>query len=89
MVVALTTRHGKATSSFDGIARSVQRARYTAGSLMQTTKPLTGRQDAFFVLGTSFASATLWRLFVLMFIEYGAETRRRPKDSFDLNLMVF
>ena len=48
---------------------SVQRARYTAGKLPQTTEPVTDTpEDALAVLGKSCVSATLWKLFVLMLL---------------------
>ena len=69
MVTPLTTRRCGAASSFGGIAKSVQRARYTAGKLPHTIEP-PGRmqQDALFVPGMRFASATLWKLYVLMWL---------------------
>ncbi len=66
METLLTTRHYKATSSFFGVAESVQRARYTAGGLWQANESLAA--DALFVPGKGFASATLWQLFVLMLL---------------------
>jgi len=69
MGISLTTQPYKARSSFGGIAKNVQRARYIAGRLEQTCGLLAkGQQDAPFVLGKCFANATLWKLFVLMLL---------------------
>jgi len=69
METFLTTRHYKATSSFGGAAKSVQRARCTAGRLGHSIEPYKkSQQDALVVLGTSFVSATLWKLSVQMLL---------------------
>lgn len=48
---------------------SVQRARCTSGRLAHLIDFLSIRhQDALFVLGRTFVSATLWRLFVPMLL---------------------
>jgi len=69
MGISLTTRHYKARSSFGGIAKNVQMARYIAGRLEQTNGLLAkGQQDAPFVMAKCFVSANLWKLFVLMLL---------------------
>ena len=66
MEIFLTTGHYKATNSF-GAAMNVPRARCTAGRLVQLIEPhAKSQQDALVVLGTSFVSATLWKLSVLI-----------------------
>ena len=68
METVLTIQHYAATNPFGGVAKSVQRARYTAGRLGPPLGPprlyAKGLQDALVVLGTSFASATVWEQFV-------------------------
>ncbi len=65
----LAIQHYRATSSFGGAAMHVQRARSTAGRLLHTVELLAElRQDAHFALVIKFASATHWRLFVLMLL---------------------
>jgi len=67
MEIFLTTGHYKATNSFGGAAMNVPRARCTAGRLVQLIEPhAKSQQDALVVLGTSFVSATLWKLSVLI-----------------------
>jgi len=72
METFLTIQHYAATNSFGGVAKSVQRARYTAGRLALPLGPLRpyakSLQDALVVLGTSFVSATNWELFVLILL---------------------
>ncbi len=64
----LTIQHYAATNSFGGAAKSVQRARCTAGRLPQIIELARGQEDALAVLGASCVSATLWKLFVLMLL---------------------
>ncbi len=68
METGLTIQRYKATSSFGGIAESVQRARYTVGRLRQAHEPLAA--DALFVLvlRKMFVSAIHWKLFVLILL---------------------
>jgi len=69
MEIFLITRHYEATSSFGGSAINAQRARCTAGRLAQSIGPHPKiHQDALAVLGTSFVSATLWKLYVLILL---------------------
>ena len=69
MRTSLTTQPYKARSSFGGIAKNVQRARYIAGRLERTDGLWAkGQQVALFVLGKCFVSATLWKLFVLILL---------------------
>ncbi len=68
--IFLTKQHYKATSLFGGAVMDVQRARCTAGRLAQLIEPLAAnQQDALFVLGIKFASATLWKLSVLILLQ--------------------
>ncbi len=65
----LTTRHYAVASSFGGSARNAQRASYTAGRLAQSIEPHPkSSEDALVVLSTSFVSATLWKLSVLILL---------------------
>ena len=65
----LKTHRCKATSSFGGSARNAQRARCTAGRLAHTFEPpAKSQQDALVVLGSSFVSATPWKLCVLILL---------------------
>ena len=67
--IFLTTQHYEATSSFGGAAINVPRARCTAGRLVLSLGPYAKiQQDALVVLGRSFVSATLWKVFVLMLL---------------------
>jgi len=69
METFLTTQHYEAANSFGGAAKSVQRARYTAGRLKHSSEPQAkSQQDALVVLGTSFVSVTLWKLSVLILL---------------------
>jgi len=69
MEIFLTTRHYEATSAFGGAAMNVPRARCTAGKLRLIVGPhKKGQQDALIVKGTSFVSATLWKLSVLILL---------------------
>ncbi len=66
MEIFLTTRHYEVTSSFGGSAMNAQRARCTTGRFGHSTEHYAkSQQDALVVLGTSFVSATLCKLFVL------------------------
>jgi len=67
MGISLTTHPYKATNSSGGVAKSVQRARSTAGRLPHTVKLLATLQEgALSVQGKGFVSATLCILFVLI-----------------------
>ena len=68
MATSLTTRHYEAANSFGGSAINVARARCTAGRLGLTLVLANYQQDAPIVLGTSFVSATLWKLSVLILL---------------------
>ncbi len=68
METFLTIHHYRATNSFGGVAKSVQRARCTAGRLPQINELARGQEDALAVLARCFVSATLWKLFVLMLL---------------------
>jgi len=69
MEISLPTQHYRATSSFGGIVMHVQRARSTAGRLVQAIELLANfYQGALFVLGIKSASATLWKVFVLILL---------------------
>ncbi len=70
METFLTTHHYKATSSFGGSAMHAQRAGCTAGRLLHTVeqgKPKR-QQDALVVLGSSFVSAIVWKMYVLILL---------------------
>ncbi len=65
----LTTQRYEAASSFGGSGRNAQRVMCTAGRLRHAiVLPTKLQQDALSVLGTSFVSATLWKLSVLILL---------------------
>jgi len=69
MEIFLAIQHYRATSSFGGIVMHVQRARSTAGRLVQAVELLANfHQGALFVLGKRFVYVTLWKLFVLILL---------------------
>ncbi len=69
MVISLTTQRCKAASSFGGAAMNVHKARCTAGRLLHTIeRPARRQEDVLVVLGTSFVSATPWKLYVPMLL---------------------
>ena len=65
--IFLTTHHYEAASSFGGSAKNAQRARFTAGRLRLSLELYSkGQQDALVALGTSFVSATVCKLSILI-----------------------
>ncbi len=68
MKTFLTIHHYRVTNSFGGVAKSVQRARCTAGRLPQIIELPRKQEDALVVLDSSFVSATLWKQFVQMLL---------------------
>ena len=73
METFLTIQHYAAKNSFGGVAVNVPKARCTAGRLGHPIEPLRpyakSLQDALVVLATSFVSATVWELFVLILLQ--------------------
>ncbi len=69
MEIFLVTQNYEAASSFGGSATIVLRTRCIAGKLRHSTEPQSkSQQDALAVLGTSFVSATLWKMYVLILL---------------------
>ena len=69
METFLTTHHYKATSSFGGSAMHAQRAGCTADRLLHTVEQgRPKRQQDALVLGSSFVSAIVWKMYVLILL---------------------